>query len=105
MGVVMRNYSSEPIPNEVRVFCTCVFTAYSHTHQFCHRNTSLQTWCSCLTGQCFSATISVLPCAHETQIRTLVEAGYHSLGKCPVLIGECGILMDMNCCASFKTDD
>ena len=29
------------------------------------------------------------------QIRNLVEAAYRSLGENPVLIGECGIPMDM----------
>lgn len=41
----------------------------------------------------------------STQIRTLVEAGYRSLGERPVLIGECGVPMDMNRRAAFKTDD
>ncbi|KAH9988245.1 glycoside hydrolase superfamily [Russula compacta] len=41
----------------------------------------------------------------STQIRTLVEAGYRSLGERPVLIGECGVPMDMNSRAAFKTDD
>jgi hypothetical protein len=40
-----------------------------------------------------------------TQICTLVEAGYRSLGERPVLIGECGVPMDMNSCAAFKTGD
>ncbi|KAH9985691.1 glycoside hydrolase family 5 protein [Russula vinacea] len=40
-----------------------------------------------------------------TQIRTLVEAGYRSLGERPVMIGECGVPMDMNGRAAFKTDD
>jgi len=40
-----------------------------------------------------------------TQIRTLVEAGYRSLGERPVLIGECGVPMDMNGRAAFKTDE
>ncbi|KAI0245249.1 glycoside hydrolase family 5 protein, partial [Lactifluus subvellereus] len=71
----------------------------------------------------------LLPCAHEranqgvnplktfhwghkgardnfsAQIRSLVEAGYRSLGERPVLIGECGVPMDMNRRAAFKTDD
>lgn len=29
------------------------------------------------------------------QLRNLVEAGYRSLGETPVIIGECGIPMDM----------
>ena len=29
------------------------------------------------------------------QIRNIVEAGYESLGEKPVIIGECGIPMDM----------
>lgn len=40
-----------------------------------------------------------------TQIRTLVEAGYRSLGERPVLIGECGVPMDMNGRMAFRTDD
>jgi len=40
-----------------------------------------------------------------TQIRTLVEAGYRSLGERPVLISECGVPMDMNGRMAFKTDD
>jgi hypothetical protein len=39
------------------------------------------------------------------QIRTLVEAGYRSLGERPVLIGECGVPMDMNGRMAFKNDD
>ncbi|TFY82766.1 hypothetical protein EWM64_g1246 [Hericium alpestre] len=39
------------------------------------------------------------------QIRNIVEAGYKSLGEKPVLIGECGIPMDMNKGEAFKTDD
>ena len=29
------------------------------------------------------------------QMRNIVEAGYRSLGERPVIIGECGIPMDM----------
>ena len=29
------------------------------------------------------------------QIRNIVEEGYKSLGETPVIIGECGIPMDM----------
>ncbi|KAI0922589.1 hypothetical protein AcV5_009520 [Taiwanofungus camphoratus] len=39
------------------------------------------------------------------QIRNLVEAGYRSLGERPVVIGECGIPMDLNKGEAFKTDD
>ncbi|KAF9554990.1 cytoplasmic protein [Agrocybe pediades] len=39
------------------------------------------------------------------QIRNIVEHGYKSLGENPVLIGECGIPMDMNKGEAFKTDD
>jgi len=31
------------------------------------------------------------------QIRNIVEAGYRSLGEKPVVIGECGVPMDMKC--------
>ncbi|KAH8977678.1 glycoside hydrolase superfamily [Lactarius akahatsu] len=40
-----------------------------------------------------------------TQIRSIVEAGYRSLGERPVLIGECGVPMDMNGRAAFKSDN
>lgn len=39
------------------------------------------------------------------QIRNIVENGYHSLGEVPVIIGECGIPMDMNKGEAFETDD
>ncbi|KZT63270.1 glycoside hydrolase family 5 protein [Daedalea quercina L-15889] len=38
------------------------------------------------------------------QIRNIVEAGYRALGERPVIIGECGIPMDMNKGEAFKTD-
>ncbi|KAF9804686.1 hypothetical protein IEO21_09289 [Rhodonia placenta] len=38
------------------------------------------------------------------QIRNIVEAGYRSLGERPVVIGECGIPMDMNKGEAFQTD-
>ncbi|KAI0658179.1 glycoside hydrolase [Cubamyces menziesii] len=38
------------------------------------------------------------------QVRNIVEAGYRSLGETPVVIGECGIPMDMNNGESFETD-
>ncbi|KAI0293137.1 glycoside hydrolase family 5 protein [Multifurca ochricompacta] len=41
----------------------------------------------------------------STQIRSLVEAGYSSLGERPVIIGECGLPMDMNGRVAFKSDD
>ena len=36
---------------------------------------------------------------YELQIRTLVEAAYRSLGEVPVMIGECGVPMDIKCAA------
>ncbi|KAJ7291517.1 glycoside hydrolase superfamily [Mycena rebaudengoi] len=39
------------------------------------------------------------------QIRNIVEAAYRSLGEKPVLIGECGVPMDMNKREAFQTDD
>ncbi|KAI0073547.1 glycoside hydrolase [Panus rudis PR-1116 ss-1] len=39
------------------------------------------------------------------QMRNIVEAGYRSLGERPVLIGECGIPMDMNGGEAFRTDN
>jgi len=42
---------------------------------------------------------------YATQIRSLVEAGYRSIGERPVLVGECGVPMDMNGGAAFKSDD
>jgi len=32
---------------------------------------------------------------YSLQIRNIVEAGYRSLGEKPVIIGECGVPMDM----------
>lgn len=40
-----------------------------------------------------------------TQICTLVEASYRSLGDRPVVIGECGVPMDMNGRMAFNNDD
>lgn len=40
-----------------------------------------------------------------TQIGTIVQAAYRSLGERPVIIGECGVPMDMNTRAAFKSDD
>jgi predicted TIM-barrel fold metal-dependent hydrolase len=37
--------------------------------------------------------------------RSIVEAAYRSLGERPVIIGECGVPMDMNRRAAFKSDD
>ncbi|KAJ3716397.1 glycoside hydrolase superfamily [Lentinula raphanica] len=39
------------------------------------------------------------------QIRNIVEKAYQVLGEKPVIIGECGIPMDMNKGKAFKTDD
>ncbi|KAJ3722722.1 glycoside hydrolase family 5 protein [Lentinula guzmanii] len=39
------------------------------------------------------------------QIRNIVEKAYQVLGEKPVIIGECGIPMDMNKGRAFKTDD
>ncbi|KAF9477640.1 glycoside hydrolase [Pholiota conissans] len=39
------------------------------------------------------------------QIRNIVENSYRSLGETPVLIGECGIPMDMNQGEAFKTNN
>ncbi|PFH50868.1 glycoside hydrolase family 5 protein [Amanita thiersii Skay4041] len=39
------------------------------------------------------------------QMRNVVENGYRSLGECPVLIGECGVPMDMNKGEAFVTSD
>ncbi|KDR76952.1 hypothetical protein GALMADRAFT_246095 [Galerina marginata CBS 339.88] len=39
------------------------------------------------------------------QIRNIVEHGYRALGENPVIIGECGIPMDMNKGEAFETDD
>ncbi|KAH9934532.1 glycoside hydrolase family 5 protein [Epithele typhae] len=38
------------------------------------------------------------------QIRNIVEAGYQALGETPIIIGECGIPMDMNKKEAFETD-
>ncbi|KIY42944.1 glycoside hydrolase family 5 protein [Fistulina hepatica ATCC 64428] len=42
---------------------------------------------------------------YALQIRNVVQAGYRSLGELPVLIGECGVPMDMNEGKAFETDD
>ncbi|KAJ7337646.1 glycoside hydrolase superfamily [Mycena albidolilacea] len=39
------------------------------------------------------------------QIRNITQAAYEVLGEKPVLIGECGIPMDMNKGEAFQTDD
>ncbi|KAF8630871.1 hypothetical protein AX17_005230 [Amanita inopinata Kibby_2008] len=39
------------------------------------------------------------------QIRNIVERGYQSLGERPILIGECGVPMDMNKGDAFETGD
>ncbi|KAJ7700479.1 glycoside hydrolase [Mycena rosella] len=39
------------------------------------------------------------------QLRNVVEAGYKVLGETPVLVGECGVPMDMNKGEAFATDD
>ncbi|KAH7928854.1 glycoside hydrolase family 5 protein [Leucogyrophana mollusca] len=39
------------------------------------------------------------------QIRNITEAAYRTLGEKPVLIGECGIPMDMNQKEAFTTDN
>ena len=42
---------------------------------------------------------------YAVQIRNIVNAGHASLGERPVLIGECGIPMNLNKGEAFKTDD
>ncbi|KAF5384366.1 hypothetical protein D9615_003481 [Tricholomella constricta] len=42
---------------------------------------------------------------YSLQIRNLVEASYSSIGEKPVIIGECGIPMDMNQKEAFQTED
>ncbi|KAJ7614127.1 glycoside hydrolase [Roridomyces roridus] len=42
---------------------------------------------------------------YALQIRNIVEGGYKVLGEKPVLIGECGVPMDMNKGEAFRTDD
>ncbi|KAI0783200.1 glycoside hydrolase family 5 protein [Abortiporus biennis] len=42
---------------------------------------------------------------YSLQIKNLVEAGYRSLGEVPVVIGECGIPMDMSGGAAFESED
>ncbi|PSS32123.1 hypothetical protein PHLCEN_2v2119 [Hermanssonia centrifuga] len=39
------------------------------------------------------------------QIRNIAEEAYRSLGEKPVIIGECGIPMDLNKGEAFETDD
>ncbi|KAJ8496897.1 hypothetical protein ONZ45_g12265 [Pleurotus djamor] len=42
---------------------------------------------------------------YTAQIKNIVEAGYKALGEVPVILGECGIPMDMNQGEAFKSDD
>ncbi|KAK7052960.1 hypothetical protein VNI00_004280 [Paramarasmius palmivorus] len=42
---------------------------------------------------------------YALQMRNIVEAGYKVLGEKPVIIGECGVPMDMNKGEAFDTDD
>ncbi|KAJ6520077.1 glycoside hydrolase [Mycena sanguinolenta] len=42
---------------------------------------------------------------YSLQIRNIVEGGYRVLGEKPVLIGECGLPMDLNKGEAFQTDD
>ncbi|TDL16620.1 glycoside hydrolase family 5 protein [Rickenella mellea] len=39
------------------------------------------------------------------QIRNIVQESYEKLGEVPVMVGECGVPMDMNRGAAFKDDD
>ncbi|EIN14712.1 glycoside hydrolase [Punctularia strigosozonata HHB-11173 SS5] len=42
---------------------------------------------------------------YALQMKNIVEAGYRALGETPVIIGECGIPMDMNKGEAFKSDN
>ncbi|KAJ7507025.1 glycoside hydrolase [Mycena galericulata] len=42
---------------------------------------------------------------YSLQLRNIVEGGYKALGEKPVLIGECGIPMDMNKGEAFQSDN
>ncbi|KAJ8083493.1 hypothetical protein PM082_009367 [Marasmius tenuissimus] len=42
---------------------------------------------------------------YALQIRNIVESGYKALGEKPVVIGECGIPMDLNKAEAFVTED
>ncbi|KAK1234221.1 hypothetical protein PQX77_002572 [Marasmius sp. AFHP31] len=42
---------------------------------------------------------------YALQIRNIVESGYKVLGEKPVVIGECGIPMDLNKAEAFVTED
>ncbi|KAF9531115.1 cytoplasmic protein [Crepidotus variabilis] len=42
---------------------------------------------------------------YSLQIRNIVEHGYKALGENPVVLGECGIPMDMNNREAFETED
>jgi hypothetical protein len=39
---------------------------------------------------------------YSLQIRNIVEHAYESLGEKPVIIGECGVPMDMKCVPKFS---
>jgi hypothetical protein len=38
---------------------------------------------------------------YALQIRNIVEAGYKSLGDVPIIIGECGVPIDMKFVSAF----
>ncbi|KAF5343043.1 hypothetical protein D9758_011120 [Tetrapyrgos nigripes] len=42
---------------------------------------------------------------YSLQMRKIVESGYFVLGETPVIIGECGVPMDMNKREAFTTED
>ncbi|KAK7442010.1 hypothetical protein VKT23_016287 [Stygiomarasmius scandens] len=42
---------------------------------------------------------------YALQMRNIVESGYRVLGEKPVIIGECGVPMDMNKGEAFQTED
>lgn len=42
---------------------------------------------------------------YTLQIQNVVESGYRVLGESPVIIGECGVPMDMNNRDAFQSDN
>lgn len=46
-----------------------------------------------------------LPTSYTIQIRSIINAGYCSIGECPVVIGETGVPFDLNGGEAFRTGD
>ncbi|KAF8328906.1 glycoside hydrolase family 5 protein [Cantharellus anzutake] len=42
---------------------------------------------------------------YSLQIRNIAESGYRALGEVPIIVGECGVPMDLNGGAAFRSGD